>query len=198
MLNYCAFVNLDFKGPKFTWRNNRTEEECRDIISEAWQRNSEGSSTVKICKKLRGCEDKLKEWHRAKFRDPRFQIAVTGDKLMEVQKQLDGGFNPDLVVAEKELRGKMEDLWQKDAMFWRQSSRIKWLQMGDKNSCFFHLTTLQRRQQNQVERMKDEHGVWRSEPKDLDGIIKNHFQSLFNAPGNRNFDDSLSLIDPVM
>lgn len=197
ILNTQSPLNIVGKPFKFEslWT---TEEECREIISEAWQRSSEGSSMVKFCKKLRGCKEKLKEWHRAKFGDLRFQIAVTKDKLLEVQKQLDRGFDSDLVIYEKELKGKIEDLWQKDAMFWHQRSRVKWLQMGDRNSRFFHLTTLQRRQRNQIERLKDENGVWRCEPKDLGGIIKNHFQSLFNTPVVRNFDDIISLIDPVI
>ncbi|KAH7836079.1 hypothetical protein Vadar_032514 [Vaccinium darrowii] len=171
MLNYCGLVDLDYKGPKFTWRNNRsgpdcimeridmafansrwrelfdqalvlvdtaigsdhnplilntqaplnivgksfkfeslwtTEDECREIIQEVWGSNGVGSCMVNFCKKLRGCKVKLKEWHRAKFGDLRFQIAVTKDKLLEVQKQLDEGFNPDLIVAEQELKWKIE------------------------------------------------------------------------------------------
>ncbi|KAH7851099.1 hypothetical protein Vadar_007269 [Vaccinium darrowii] len=167
MLNYCGLLDLDYKGPKFTWRNNRsgpdcimeridmafansrwrelfdqalvlvdtaigsdhnplilntqaplnivgksfkfeslwtTEDECREIIQEVWGNNGVGSCMVNFCKKLRGCKVKLKEWHRAKFGDLRFQIAVTKDKLLEVQKQLDEGFNPDLIVAEQELK----------------------------------------------------------------------------------------------
>ncbi|KAH7859929.1 hypothetical protein Vadar_007196 [Vaccinium darrowii] len=214
MLNYCGLVDLDFKGPKFTWRNNRTgsdcimeridmafansrwrelfdqalvlvdiavgsdhnplflntqtplnivgkpfkfeslwttEVECRDIIQNVWESNWEGPRMVKFCKKLRGCKVKLKEWHRAKFGDLRFQIAVTKDKLLEVQKQLDEGFNSDL-----------------------------------------------RRQRNQIVRLKDVDGSWKSDPKELGGIIKDHFQSLFAAPVDRNFDDILSLIDSVI
>lgn len=208
MLNFCGFVDIDFKGPKCTWRNNRLgkdcimeridlafanstwrelfdqalvfveaaigshhnplllntksplhivgkafkfespwtiEEECREIICEEWHKDCDGSSMLRVCKKLRGCKEKLKEWHRVKFGDLHFQISVTKEKLLEVQKLLDTGFNPDLAVTENDLKRKLEDLWQKDAMFWHQRSRVKWLQLGDKNSRFFHLTTLQRR-----------------------------------------------------
>lgn len=261
MLNCCGLVDLDFKGPKFTWRNNRdgaacimeridmafansrwrelfdqalvfvdiavgsdhnplvlnlqsplyvvgrpfkfesfwiTEEECRGIVDEEWHRLTEGSDMVKVCKKLRGCKDKLKRWHREKFEDLRLQISVTREKLLEVQQQLNDGFNSDLMVNEKELRKKIEDLWKKDAMFWQQRSRVKWLQLGDRNSRFFHLTTLQRRQRNQIERLKDANGVWRCDPKDLGGLIKTHFQKIFNTPPERDFEDVLSLIETVI
>lgn len=211
MLNVCGLVDLEFKGPKFTWRNNRaddgfimeridmafanskwrerfdkavvlveaaigsdhnplilntsyplnkvkkpfrfesfwtTEEDCGLIVTEAWAQYVNGSKMAKVCKKLRGCKDKLKDWNRVNFGDIRFQIAVLKDRLSDIQKQLEMGFNPDCLMAEKELIRKLEDLWQKDSMYWHQRSRIKWLQLGDKNSRFFHLSTIQRRQRN--------------------------------------------------
>ncbi|KAH7848430.1 hypothetical protein Vadar_002675 [Vaccinium darrowii] len=261
MLNSCGLVDLEFKGPKFTWRNNRvgrdlimeridmafaeskwrelydkalvfvepaigsdhnplilntefplqkvgrpfkfesfwtTEEDCRGIISASWLQRQEGPNMVKLCKKLRECKDKLKKWHRANFADLRLQISVVKDQLLEVQKQQDQGSNPELVAFERVLSRKLEDLWQKDAMFWHQRSRIKWLQMGDKNSRFFHLSTIQRRQRNQIVKLKDKDGVWTSEPKEIAATVKEHFESLFSPPPTRDFDDTLSLIEPVI
>ncbi|XP_058207596.1 uncharacterized protein LOC131320766 [Rhododendron vialii] len=43
------------------------------------------------------------------------------------------------------------------------------LQMGDKNSRFFHLSTIQRRLGNQIVKLKDEFGIWRSEDKEIAG-----------------------------
>ncbi|KAF7114634.1 hypothetical protein RHSIM_RhsimUnG0081000 [Rhododendron simsii] len=124
------------------------EEECRVIISEAWSFYWEGSHMFTLCKKLKGCKDKLKEWSQKKFGDLRLQIAMLKDQLVGIQKQLEQGFNPECIAVEKELTRRLEDLWQKDSMFWHQRSRIKWLQMGDRNSRFFHLSTIQRRQRN--------------------------------------------------
>lgn len=47
-------------------------------------------------------------------------------------------------------------------------------------------------------KLKDEFGIWRSEVKEIAGIIKTHFQSLYSAPPSRNFDDVLSLIDHIV
>ncbi|KAG5537109.1 hypothetical protein RHGRI_024523 [Rhododendron griersonianum] len=119
-------------------------------------------------------------------------------QLVGIQKQLEQGFNPECIEVEKELTRRLEDLWQKDSMFWHQRSRIKWLQMGDRNSRFFHLSTIQRRQRNQIVRLRDGSGTWRSEAKEVAGVIKAHFQVLYDAPPNRDFEEILSLIDPVV
>lgn len=83
-------------------------------------------------------------------------------------------------------------------MFWHQRSRIKWLQMGDKNPRFFHPSTIHRRQRNQIVKLQNAAGNWKTEPKEISGIIKSHFHSLFNYPPAREFDDLLSLIDPCV
>ncbi|KAF7149419.1 hypothetical protein RHSIM_Rhsim03G0083500 [Rhododendron simsii] len=261
MISACGLVDLEFKGPKFTWRNNRSEEsfimeridmgfanskwrelyehamvfvevavgsdhnplilnteiplnkvgkpfrfesfwlsdeECSLVVSEAWNLDQEGNSMLSVCKKLRACKDRLKEWSRMKFGDLRLQLSVAKDRLLEVQTMLEEGFDQQLVAKEKSLKRELEDLWQKDAMYWHQRSRIKWLQMGDKNSRFFHLSTIQQRQRNQIMRLKDKGGIWKSEPKEIAGIIKLHFQELYEGPPERDFDDIISLIDPLV
>ncbi|KAG5524194.1 hypothetical protein RHGRI_031004 [Rhododendron griersonianum] len=221
MLNACGLVDLEFKGPRFTWRNNRadgdfimerldmafanakwremhtqallfveaaigsdhnplilntsfplrkvgkpfrfesfwtTEEGCKPVIAKAWAVDYEGSEMKKVCKKLRGCKEKLKVWHQQNFGDIRLQIASLKDQLVGIQKELEDNFNPDFLIAERVIKRKIEDLWQKDSMYWHQRSRIKWLQMGDKNSRFFHLSTIHRRQRNQIVKLKNEVG----------------------------------------
>ncbi|KAF7151544.1 hypothetical protein RHSIM_Rhsim02G0152800 [Rhododendron simsii] len=261
MISSCGLVDLEFKGPRFTWRNNRSEdsfimeridmafanskwremyakamvfmeaaigsdhnpimlntdvplnkvgkpfrfesywlsgEECSSVVLEAWSMRQEGPVMLAVCKKLRACKEKLKEWSRKKFGDLRLKIAVTKDRMLDVQKQLEMGFNQQLVSEEKSLARDLEDLWQKDAMYWHQRSRIKWLQMGDKNSRFFHLSTIQWRQRNQIMWLKDKGGNWKSEPKEIAEIIKLHFQDLYEGPPVRDFMDVISLIDPLI
>ncbi|KAG5554013.1 hypothetical protein RHGRI_011772 [Rhododendron griersonianum] len=146
-----------------------SESSCKPVIMEAWARTYEESEMGRVCKKLKNCKEKLKDWHRLNFGNLRLQITVLKDQLVDVQKKLDHGFNSELVAAEKGISKKLEDLWQKDAMYWHQRSRIKWLQLGDKNSRFFHLSTIHRRQRNQITKLKDAHGVWQTETKAITG-----------------------------
>lgn len=67
--------------------------------------------------------------------------------------------------------------------------------MGDKNYWFFHLSTIQRRQRNQIVRLKDNQGIWKDNPKDIAGIVKHYFQDLYRKPHLRELDDWVGLID---
>lgn len=84
-----------------------TEEDCRSIVSLAWSKDWEGSMMLAMCKKLRGCKELLKEWDRTKFRDLRLRIAVTKEQLLDVQKQLGNGDNPDFRALEEKLIRKL-------------------------------------------------------------------------------------------
>lgn len=261
MLEDCGLTDLEYKGPRFTWRNNRneggfimeridmafanarwreafdtalvmvevavgsdhnplllntdfslnkvkkpfkfesfwtTEEECKQIVSEAWAQNVIGNDMFRVCKKLRGCKDKLKEWHKNNFEDLRLQIAVLKDHLTDVQKKSEVGFSSELYMEEKVVITKLADLWQKDSMFWNQRSRVNWLRMGDRNTRFFHLTTIQRRQRNQVVKIKDANGDWQTDPDFIANAIQDHFSKLYAIPPSREFEDVLSLMNPIV
>lgn len=111
-------------------------------------------------------------------------------------EQIEQGVNQEVLREERLLIGKLEDLWQKDTMFWQQRSKI-WLQLGDRNSRFFHLTSIQRRQRNQIVRLRN--GTdWTSGTKEIANIIRSHFQKLYQAPPIRDFEAVLSLVEPII
>lgn len=134
--------------------------------------------------------------HKNNFEEIRLQISSLRDHLAGIQKDNEKGFSPDNYVNQKVLMTKLEDLWQKEAMVWHQRSRGNWLKMGDKNTHFFHLTIIRRRQRNQVAKLKDGNGIWQTEHTSSAEIIKGHFQNLYSSPPNRIVDDVISLVDP--
>ena len=44
----------------------------------------------------------------------------------------------------------MDELLQKQEIYWAQWSRINWLKYGDKNTKFFHAKATQRRRKNYI------------------------------------------------
>ncbi|KAF7136176.1 hypothetical protein RHSIM_Rhsim08G0187900 [Rhododendron simsii] len=211
-LKDCGLIDLEYKGPKFTWRNNRSnkafivERIVMAFANARWRemfditlvflevavgsdhnplilntncslnKTVEVSKMYRLCKKLRGCKERLKNWHRVNFEDMRLQIAILKDKLEEVQRKQEMGFNSDLYIEKKILVTKLADLWQKASMFWHQRSHVDWLRMGDRNSRFFHLTNIQRRQKSQIFKMKDVNGPWQTDPDAIVEAIQDHFQ----------------------
>ncbi|CAL2276969.1 unnamed protein product [Prunus armeniaca] len=53
------------------------------------------------------------------------------------------------------LIGEYNGILDEEALLWQQKSRLKWLQEGDRNTKFFHMTTIIRRRCNKIERWKN-------------------------------------------
>lgn len=66
-------------------------------------------------------------------------------------------------------------------MFWRQKSRDKWIQDGDRNTNFFHLTTLVRRRRNKIEGLFNSDGSWFSDASSMKNIVVEFFPNLFSV-----------------
>ena len=62
---------------------------------------------------------------------------------------------------------------------WRQKSRELWLKLWDKNSKFFHLSTIIRRKRNSIDAMRDENGSWITEGNSIKNTFLNYFKNLF-------------------
>ena len=78
--------------------------------------------------------------------------------IKEIQKQLDRLNEAELTEEAKakflELSKKMDDLLQKQEIFWAQRFRLNWLKHGDRNTKFFHARATQRKGRNHIR------GIW--------------------------------------
>ena len=54
----------------------------------------------------------------------------------------------------------MNEWLRRNEAFWIQKSRELWLKDGDKNSRFFHLSTVIRRKRNSIDAIKNDFGEW--------------------------------------
>lgn len=81
-------------------------------------------------------------------------------------------------------------------MFWKQKSRIQWLQEGDRHTKFFHLTTIIRRRWNKIERLKYNEGVLVEEAENIKAFAVEFFMELFNQPSPDGFVDVIPNLFP--
>ncbi|PRQ56922.1 putative endonuclease/exonuclease/phosphatase [Rosa chinensis] len=98
-----------------------------------------------------------------------------------IQKACDKHENPFLLRLEAELIHDYENILNQQNLFWKQKSRDKWLQGGDRNTKFFHLTTLLRRRKNKIEGLFDSNGTWFTDSASMKNIVVDFFTNLFSS-----------------
>lgn len=77
-------------------------------------------------------------------------------------------------------------------MYWGLRSRINWLKWGNKNTKYFHATTIQRRQRNKLTMLKIDEQHWTRDPKALKQHVMDYYCSLYDSVGPRNIQPILN------
>ncbi|CAL1376110.1 unnamed protein product [Linum trigynum] len=109
-------------------------------------------------------------------RNAALQIKAIKNRLKDI---LD--FTRDPVVAEEKrsLLAELNILWKEEEIFWRQRSRVQYLKGGDKNSNFFHTSTILRSHRNKVLKLLDDMNIWMTHHDDLQNHCVSFYRNLF-------------------
>ncbi|XP_054822962.1 uncharacterized protein LOC129321271 isoform X1 [Prosopis cineraria] len=92
-------------------------------------------------------------WSKKAFPNNRKEI----DRIfLQIGKVKDEYFNEESRIMVQHLTNELEQLWKLEETYWWQHSKVNWISGGDLNTRFFHTSTLTRRQQNQVVKLKDD------------------------------------------
>ncbi|KAL7254135.1 hypothetical protein ACSBR1_008521 [Camellia fascicularis] len=111
------------------------------------------------------------------FRNKRWLLG----RIEGIQKSQARLYTHNLLVLEKDLVDQYNQILYHEDLLWFQKSRSNWITQGDRNTKFFHLTTLIKRRKLQIDVLKNEHEVWIDEPNDLKNLVL-FFKKLFDNP----------------
>ncbi|CAI8593474.1 unnamed protein product [Vicia faba] len=77
---------------------------------------------------------------------------------------------------------------------WRQRSRVVWLKQGDRNTNYFHGKASQRRNNNSINKLKDDMGCWWSGDIHCEMILVKYFANIFTTYSPINIPEVCSVI----
>lgn len=165
-------------------------EECNQVIANGWQFNGEENSPWnKLMEKSKSCKKSLQQWHHSTFKRADKEILSLKGRL----KYLLNLSNEDTDWAEiNQIKQQIDCLWKQEEAYWGQRSRLKWMHCGDRNSKFFHATTVHRRGKNRILRFKKADGSWVEGQQNLFEEIFEHYREVYQASPQQNSDFCLS------
>lgn len=104
------------------------------------------------------------------------------NSFSSVQKTLDHSSSNQLVQLETAIRDELENLLDPEELLWKQKARCDWLQLGDRNTKFFHSRTIQRRKSNNITVLCLTDGVWYTDQDILQNAAIKYFANLYREP----------------
>ncbi|GKC80562.1 hypothetical protein Tco_1131336 [Tanacetum coccineum] len=96
------------------------------------------------------------------------------------------------------LHQEMKELLTRGEILWRQRNRIQWLKEGDKNTRFFHSRASARRQRNNINKLRNENGVWVADEEGISTLVASYFTNLFTSSNPVNCDATTTTNLPII
>ncbi|XP_016168259.1 uncharacterized protein LOC107610771 [Arachis ipaensis] len=130
------------------------KKEVSRVVKHAWDLEVVGSLIFRLAVKLKHCRHKLFEWQKSAASNSKQQIQSVQGKLEEENGKratVDG-------TVIRILEAELEENLEQEERFWKEKSRVQWLNWGDKNTKFFHSKFQSRCQRNKIQELVDDSG----------------------------------------
>lgn len=93
---------------------------------------------------------------------------------------------------------ELNKAYAEEELYWRQRSRILWLQQGDRNSSFFHAVTRGRKTVNSFSVIESETGETVHGEERITKTISQFYQALFSSTGTGDSQVVMDALSPVI
>lgn len=149
-----------------------------EIIRTVWNAPTRGSSLFQIVWGFKKVKIALKAWNKQVFVKVQDNIVDIKNNIQVLQDstQTDG-----VISKEKLLQDNLDSLLRKEEYMWREKSKEKWMEDGDFNSKYFHLSTIIRRRFNHIDFFQNNAHVRVTNFTDIGLTFQDYYHNLFSS-----------------
>ncbi|XP_030945883.1 uncharacterized protein LOC115970384 [Quercus lobata] len=122
------------------------------VVSDTWDQSS---SLQEVSENF---ATKAVDWNKNHFGNIFIKKKLVMAKLGRVQKVLTSHPSSSLLALENNLHSELNDILSQEEELWVQKSRINRLVHGDRNTSFYHVSTIVRRRRNCISCIKNDAG----------------------------------------
>lgn len=117
------------------------------------------------------------------------------------QTMIKEGPNEERLAQESNLQKQWEDRLRQEELLWKQKSRVQWLKHGERNTSFFHKSTIQHRAINRILSLTKVDGVRVFTREQIGSELNSYFRSLLTEPNHdrtQAINKVISAIPPLV
>ena len=117
------------------------------------------------------------------------------------QIMIKDGPNEERLAQESNLQKQWEERLREEELLWKQKSRVQWLKHGERNTSFFHKSTIQHRAKNCILSLTKADGAKVSTREQIGSELNSYFRPLLSEPNHdrtQAINKVISAIPPLV
>ena len=95
---------------------------------------------------------------------------------------MDTGYIAEIKIKENDLLDHFNQRSKQEEFFWQQKSIVEWIKEEERNTTFFHRSTIQHRMSNMIIRLKTEDGTILEERAYLERELLRFYKTMLTKP----------------
>ncbi|XP_027169490.1 uncharacterized protein LOC113769223 [Coffea eugenioides] len=174
----------------------RSHADFHNVVRQAWKEECDGRPIRVLLAKLKAVKQALRTWNKETFCNIFDRVKEDEATVLALERSLEECPSGEGEFQLLRAQGALKMSLLREAAYWRQKARLRWLREGDANSKFFHAQVKQRRARSFIHRMKDTNGVWTEEPSRIEEMATTFFADILSQPGHGPMDLSMLEVIP--
>ncbi|XP_030497715.2 uncharacterized protein LOC115713373 [Cannabis sativa] len=147
-----------------------SDPDSKTIISNCWQSDNSIDPVQSVLNNLDSCAQSLQSWHIKKYGRLKHNVAAAQKKVDTLNNS--NPLTTETAVALKHNETILDDLLEQEDIYWQQRSRLDWMQLGDKNTKYFHSKASARKSNNKIASLITDHGTKVTSKSDMSMVIE--------------------------
>ncbi|GAU43245.1 hypothetical protein TSUD_241360 [Trifolium subterraneum] len=194
----CGLTDIPIEGHPLTWIKSRgtphvTEERLdRAMASTSWLQLF---PHVRLSNLLASHSDHSPILLQCGEKKKRIRFNEEIDECVRRMNEVRGNQDEKGSMQYQELSERHATLLVQEEGYWKQRAKMHWLQEGDMNTRFFHMSATVRSKKKNVTKLIDDNGTEAHTQEELCEVAKSYFDTLFK-PRDGDHDPVLNLIQP--
>ncbi|XP_010472440.1 PREDICTED: uncharacterized protein LOC104752070 [Camelina sativa] len=169
------------------WINKPDTEK---IIREQWEAGNRMTSSL-VMASLSQCRRALSRWKKTHMTNSASQIQLLRKDLEFESTKTHPNFR-----RLQQIKWALNVAFREEEVYWKTKSRETWLQIGDKNTAYFHGSVKYKRLKNRLVSLIDKNGVECFEEGSKGDIAAEYFSQLFQTSNPTGIEDLLEGMEP--